>query len=88
MKIYKTLLHVWIALASVAAFFLGWIGLAHSPKPLQPGSAASTNTTVSLDPLPAMPTLGEVQQGSATVSSLRSSSQTFASRPVFRSRGS
>ena len=34
MKITKTLLHVWIALASVAAFFLGWIGLAHSPKPI------------------------------------------------------
>jgi hypothetical protein len=88
MKIYKTLLHVWIAMASVAAFFLGWIGLAHSPKPLQPQSSASTNTTVSLDPLLAMPSLSEIQQGSAAVSTFRASSQTFASRPVFRSRGS
>jgi hypothetical protein len=88
MKVYKTLLHIWIATASVAAFFLGWIGLAHSPKPIQPQSAASTNTTTSLDPLPAMPSLGQIQQGSASVSTFRASSQTFAARPVFRSRGS
>jgi len=86
MKITKTLLHVWIALASVAAFFLGWIGLAHSPKPIQPQTA--TNTTTTLAPLPAMPSLSQIQERSVTASPFLASSRSASSRPVFRSRGS
>jgi len=88
MKIYKNFLRIWITLASTAAFLIGWIGLAHSPKPVQAQSASSTNTSTTLAPLPPMPSLSQVQQNNTVVSPFVSSSQSSFSRPVFRSRGS
>jgi hypothetical protein len=88
MKTYKTLLRIWITLASTAAFLIGWIGLAHSPKPVQAQSASSANSTTTLDPLPPMPSLDQVQQSNTVVSPFVSSSHSSFSRPVFRSRGS
>jgi len=91
MQIYKTLLHIWITLASIAAFLIGWVGLAHAPKPLQPQSAASTDTTTTttLAPLPPMPSLSQVQQGNNTAfSPFVASSQSVSRRHVFRSSGS
>ena len=41
MKLFKKLLRYWIAIASVLSFLGGWIILAHSPKPVLPGSTAS-----------------------------------------------
>ena len=53
MKIYKNILRFWIGFASLIAFGLGWIGLAHSPKPVQPQSS-STNTTITTSRIVAM----------------------------------
>jgi hypothetical protein len=91
MKIYKNILHIWIALASVLAFALGWIGLAHSPKPVQAKSSSTTTTTITtqLQPLPPMPSLSQVQQNSVPQVQDFSSVQTQTfSRPTFRSSGS
>lgn len=88
MKLYKNLLRIWIAIGSVAAFAVGWIGLAHAPKPIQSqSSTAATTTSTQLDPLPAMPSLSQIQQQSVSPAPLFSSSQ-VSSQPVFRSRGS
>jgi hypothetical protein len=91
MKIYKNILRVWIGFASLIAFGLGWIGLAHSPKPVQPQSSSTTTntiTTTQLQPLPPMPSISQVQQSSfVPVAPSTSSVQSF-SRPVFRGRGS
>lgn len=48
MKLIKLGLRVWITLASIISFLMGWVMLAHSPKPVQTGS---TQTTTSLSPL-------------------------------------
>jgi hypothetical protein len=52
MKLYKTLLHTWIALMSVLTFLGGWAMLAHSRKPIQTTSQSSS--AVSLAPLPTL----------------------------------
>jgi hypothetical protein len=42
MKFWKVLLRVWITFASLTSFLIGWIVLAHAPKPNQfnPATAA------------------------------------------------
>jgi hypothetical protein len=51
MKLLKLGLRFWITLTSIFSFLVGWILLAHSPKP-----AASTNTSASpaVTPLPTL----------------------------------
>lgn len=50
MKLWKSIIRVWFTLASLASFLVGWVVLAHAPKPNQ------------FDPadLPAMPKLEPV----------------------------
>jgi len=48
-KILKLGLRVWITIASVASFVLGWIMLVHAPKPPQFAMNVSSPT---LEPLP------------------------------------
>jgi len=55
MKIIKTALHYWIAIVSVLSFLIGWGMLAHSLKPVQASSQTSTQNTVSLPALLALP---------------------------------
>ncbi len=55
MTLFKLGLRVWIALTSILSFLFGWIALAHSPKPVQPG--ASSAPTVLITPLPTLPPL-------------------------------
>jgi hypothetical protein len=93
MQLYKNLLRIWIAIASVIAFVLGWIGLAHSPKPIQNSSASTTTTTTTtttaqLAPLPPMPSISQVQQDSFVPAPFVSSPQISNAAPVFRGRGS
>lgn len=35
MKIWKNIIRVWFTFASLASFMVGWVILAHSPKPNQ-----------------------------------------------------
>jgi hypothetical protein len=93
MKLFRFALNIWITIASVLSFLLGWVALAHSPKPVQ-------HTQVQfVSPAPvALPTLTPLQdlQSSGNTSN---SFQTFqvqppssffnsAPAPVFRSSGS
>ena len=89
MKTYKNILRLWIGFASIVAFGLGWIGLAHSPKPIQPQSSNTTSTTTTqLQPLPPMPSLSDVQQSGFSVSIPSNSNVQSFAQPVFRSGGS
>ncbi len=56
MKFLKLGLRLWISIASIFSFFVGWIMIGHAPKPAQPKTPSNTNTTVismpTLEPLP------------------------------------
>ncbi len=57
MKLFRFALNIWITIVSVGSFFVGWIALAHSPKPVQP-----THARVSVSsPTVALPTLTPLQ---------------------------
>ena len=48
MKLLKLGLRFWIILTSLITFLVGWVMLAHSPKPVQ---AATTSSLPALSPL-------------------------------------
>ena len=51
MKILKSGMRFWILVSSVASFLLGWVMLAHAPKPVQSSATASSFTLAPLQPL-------------------------------------
>jgi hypothetical protein len=56
-KLTKTFLHLWISLASIAAFALGWAFIAHSQKPaplVAPQVQVVVPTQAALQPVPAL----------------------------------
>ena len=61
MKAFKSLLHIFLALASTAGFLVGWATFAHSNKPVQPGQTQVSQQD--LAPLPALPSI-QVDQSS------------------------
>ena len=63
MKLFRKILRYWIGIASVLSFLGGWVILAHSPKPVQLQSNAS-----SAQPSAASPTLPAIQAYGATTS--------------------
>jgi hypothetical protein len=90
MKIFKKLLHYWIALASVLSFLGGWVILAHSPKPVQsqPGSVQS----VALPDLPPIQAYGSNVNNNGlnffSNNNTQSNPQPSAGVPMLRTRGS
>ncbi len=56
MKFLKLGLRLWITIASIFSFIVGWIMLGHSPKPVQAASSSSqgsaSNPIPTLAPLP------------------------------------
>ncbi len=58
MKIFRFALNVWITLASLLSFLLGWAALAHSPKPVQPAARPPAISSIQ-----ALPTLAPLQFG-------------------------
>jgi hypothetical protein len=61
MKPFKTTLHLWIVIASTLSFLVGWIMLAHAPKPIQPTQVSS----VTITPLPTLPPIQFFNNGFA-----------------------
>ena len=59
MKLFKFGLRLWIMLTSVLSFLMGWIMLAHSPKPIQNSSPSSAN----IAPLPTLAPLPNLSTG-------------------------
>lgn len=53
MKLWKRLIRVWMTLASLASFLVGWVVLAHSPKPDQ-FNPANIPAMPRLDPVPSL----------------------------------
>ena len=53
MKVWKTIIRVWFTLASVASFLVGWVVLAHAPKPNQ-FNPANIPSMPKLDPVPSL----------------------------------
>jgi hypothetical protein len=53
MKFWKSLIRVWFTLASLASFLIGWVVLAHAPKPNQ-FNASNVPAMPRLDPVPSL----------------------------------
>lgn len=91
MKYYKWILRLWVTLISAIGFAVGWVFLAHSPKP-QPVLAADTTsaTTAQLQPVPSLDQLlGNGSTSNADLSFIQTSpnvSRAFS--PRFRTGGS
>ena len=51
MKFWKGLIRIWFTLASLASFLVGWVVLAHSPKP-NPFNPSNNPTAPKLAPVP------------------------------------
>jgi hypothetical protein len=89
MKLLKFGLRFWIMLTSVFSFMLGWVMIAHSPKPLQSGSAspAAVPAMPTLAPLPALNfDSNDSNSQSSPFALLRPGS--FAPAPIFKTGGS
>jgi hypothetical protein len=89
MRFYRFALNIWITLASLLSFLLGWVILAHAPKPVQPVQAAA----ISVPALPTLQPLPDLQFGSGnTFQNFQVPSNNFQSNPapvtVFRTGGS
>jgi thiamine biosynthesis lipoprotein len=56
MKIFKFGIRLWITITSILTFIVGWVMLAHAPKPSQPGSStqAIAPPLPTLEPLPSL----------------------------------
>ncbi len=83
MKILKLSLRLWISIASLFSFMVGWIMLAHSPKPSQPSASPQSVVTP-------LPTLEPLQPLNSDDNSGGIQNQQFffdnQAQPVFRSR--
>ncbi len=61
MKLFRFALNIWITIASVLSFLLGWVALAHSPKPVQQRTQIPISSAA---PLPTLTPLSPLQFGS------------------------
>jgi hypothetical protein len=88
MKFIKSGLRLWITLTSLFSFFVGWVMLAHAPKPNQANSPGQSQTIPT--PLPTLAPLQPLFQddgGSGQNNNFQLQSQPFFSnQPVFRPR--
>jgi hypothetical protein len=92
MKMFRFALNIWITVASLLSFLLGWVALAHSPKPVQPTTqSALVNPAV----LPTLTPLQDLQFGNEDNGGFQvfrnapgNSGFSTAPQPVFRSSGS
>jgi hypothetical protein len=53
MKIWKNIIRAWFTLASLGSFLIGWVVLAHAPKPNQ-FDPSSVPSMPRLDPVPSI----------------------------------
>jgi hypothetical protein len=85
-KLTKTFLHLWISIASLAAFAFGWAFLAHAQKPaplVLPQVQIFTPSQPALEPIP---TLNDyLKNGAASAPVFRTPTITL---PRLRTRGS
>jgi hypothetical protein len=53
MKFWKSVIRIWFTLASLASFLVGWVVLAHAPKPNQ-FIPSDISPMPKLDPVPSL----------------------------------
>lgn len=53
MKVWKILIRIWLTLASLISFLIGWVVLAHAPKPNQ-FNPANVPAAPKLNPVPSL----------------------------------
>jgi hypothetical protein len=85
MKIFQKSLRVWIATASVAGFFGGWVLLAHAPKP---APTTQSSTQVELAPVPTLAPIPSIQRQNRNFQQFSVAPQTRQTLPRFRTGGS
>ncbi len=88
MKIWKNLIRIWLTLISLISFLVGWVVLAHAPKPKQ-FTSANIPAAPQLAPIPSLDQVinSDQSQGQSFFNNVQSASP-FQSRPVLRSGGS
>ncbi len=90
MKLFRFALNIWITGISVLSFLIGWVALAHSPKPVQHTQATVNN----MAPLPTLAPLQNPFGGDGGNNfNFQSPSNSFnnfngAPAPIFRTGGS
>jgi hypothetical protein len=89
---FRTLLKIWIALASAIAFLFGWVTFAHSGKPVSASSGSNVaGQTAQIAPLPTLQPiapLGSIQQPQQQTFQQIQPQQTFNFLPQLQTRGS
>ena len=97
MHLTKTVLRSWIAFTSLSSFLVGWIMLAHSPKPVQASGGMNAPKSVAirsvpiLAPLPELDLSGNLGSGGAGAPqfNVQQSPPRFLSQsPLFTTGGS
>ena len=89
MKIWKNLIRVWLTIISLISFLVGWVVLAHAPKPNQ-FNPASVPPAPKLDPVPSLDqVMNSDQSQSQNFFSVQSSQSVPQQQmPLLRSGGS
>ncbi len=89
MKIWKNLIRVWLTLISLISFLVGWVVLAHAPKPNQ-FNPASVPPAPKLDPVPSLDQVMNSDQSQSQSFFGVQSSQSVPQQqmPLLRSGGS
>lgn len=92
-KITRKFLRIWILMTSTAIFFVGWIAIAHAPKPapiiVEPVSAPVSSSMPVLDPVPSLEELTQNSSSSSGSSQLTLSQPSVTlGMPRLRTRGS
>ncbi len=95
MKLFRFALNIWITIVSIGSFLIGWVALAHSPKPVSHALQSQT----SVGNVAPLPTLAPLQLNGSNSSnfqtfqvapSTNSNNGFFSSapQPIFRTGGS
>ena len=88
MKLFRKLLRYWMAIASVLSFLLGWVILAHSPKPV-PTVTVQPAVLPNLPPIQAYSSTGNNNNGLGFFSNTApANTQPSQGMPLLTTRGS
>lgn len=82
---FRTLIKIWIALTSLAAFLAGWILLGHSGKPV---SASAASQPAQIAPLPTLAPIAPLDSNSTGLQPMPAQQPSFQFLPRMRTMGS
>ena len=94
MRLFRFALNTWITIASIGSFLVGWVALAHAPKPVQHTQQTTITNAAPLPTLTPLQNLQFGQGGSSSFQSFQAPSGGFnnafnsSPQPLFRTGGS